>query len=258
MKIAIAVLTALLLTVSGPTARAWENFGGPWVGGFHPAGATVTIDYFADSCPLDFQPQMEFTIRYFVSLMSRTDTTRTWVYAGRRASTGWLQWDDGVTTVECMTPSQPIGGNLGMGLPVQDSSTTPQTIRDGAAVISTANRQMDVGWVTLHELGHAVLTMDHSTTAGATMMTGAFDTPFSAQLRETFSRDDYCGIEAKYAELGQTIEVNDRPIADDQTNVYVPYIEWQGLEWEFWLTNQDGVLTVTALKLLADCSALEN
>lgn len=246
----------LILLLLPSQVVAWDLYDGFWEGVYWEPGAHIKMSLYADSCG-EHVPEIERQVTVSLRFLSYLDPSRTWEYIGHSESAAWGVWDDGIVGIECR-PRNIMGGADGKAQPKLNSDNS--AIVDGAIILNRDMFAHDLARVVLHEMGHALITMDHSKVPGATMQTKIFTTEFSSQFAEYWSHDDLCAVKAKYDHIGESIPWPvDRSVIDDKLNLYTPYAEWDGKTWELtMLNNGQAQFSVVLAKERADCSELKN
>lgn len=234
----ILMLASILV---GSNANAWKVFNN-WEGITFPPGHRVNIALYDTKCTDSQAVIMDRAIRGMVFNDNRLDPSRTYVYLGRTIWPGWNNSQDDIVTIDCADPDQLLPGRWGEAAPIQNCvNQRPDDYTmciDGRkrhiidAFIRVNNKTPDflLAKVTIHEYLHGVHALDHSTTPGATMTTGIFSTPLSAQIQETLSRDDWCAYHFQHPDMTEWPIVT--PSIDDELFIHIPSIRWLGFPWE--------------------------
>ncbi len=241
----------LILALLADNAWGYDLFDGRWEGVYWPSRAIVQVDIWPELCADGQAEALEAHARRTLDVLATLDPGRQWEFIGERPGSGWGVWGDGIVTIECAYPSQMFGNSMGQAVPIQAEGE----MVDGGIMISNGIEPWRWKKVLAHEIGHALLALDHSQVNGATMQTAVFGTELSYQLAEIYNRDDLCGIWAKYQSVGEFLDWPfERPLIDDKQNLYIPGADWEGQEWEFWmLNNGQGQFGVVLAKPLAPC-----
>lgn len=205
-----------------------------------PHEGNVQVNFYDGLCTDSQALIIEASIQYAVNESDRLDADRSYTYLGRIDQPGWDEEDDRIVTFDCATPDLLPPFHSGIAIPGDNCSTavwgnfcadgSPRFVIDGSVRINILTPDYRLARTTLHEYGHAVHQLDHSTVPGATMTLPPHMTPLSAQLMETWSRDDYCGIKHKTTMTEWPIKT---PRIDDESHLHVPWAMFLGLPWEF-------------------------
>lgn len=268
------ILLALAMVWMPSKSNAYEQFDN-WEGVFWKPGTTINIDFYDYPCANDEKSDIEQGINYFVKWANYQDSTRQFNYVGRRLVPGWIVRNadpDAPFTLSIDCSTSLLGNNLGQAVPFDNCpfGTLPDRTlcKNGdARYLTDASIKLLTGSLyayrlrttVLHELGHAAYLLNHSTNPESTMWIG-FYTPFSSQFKETWARDDWCGIQSVYAGVGETIKEMPfvTPTIDDSAYLHVPQVEWLGLQWQLIMIN-DGTVTWTiaqSAKPVPTCNSL--
>lgn len=220
--------------------------------------STVGLDVYVVGCKADHLPLIEEVMEWLTIQMAFLDPSRRWVNHGYRYEPGNLE--DGVRTLTCRNPDNvdrdghpEISPRVhGSGLPHEDG----EHFTDGQANLNIKTPDWEVKRVVLHEFGHAIFGLQHSTVPGSTMQTVPYSTARSSQLTEQFSQDDWCAVQMRYRAGGESLAQwpVQRSMIDDMLNLYVPYAEWQGAYYEFTMVNTgEGSYGIVLAKEIGEC-----